>query len=195
MTKLLAIDHERLEDDVARAAQGDPGALGRATEVLAPVLGRHLHRFRLPPEDHHDVLQNSLSRIHQRLADYRGDARFVTWASRVASNEALMHLRTERRRRRRVTTTDVELDAVLSEEREEPFDGAGLRAALEELPVRYQQVLQARYADDQPLAVIAKALATSESSVRCSLARGRNLLRSRLKKAGIVSFADARASL
>lgn len=195
MTKLLAIDHARLEDDVARAARGDGGALGRATGVLLPVLGRHLHRFKLPPADHQDVLQNSLSRIHSRLGDYRGDARFVTWASRVASNEALMHLRTERRRRRRITTTDVELDTVSAEEPDEPFDGTALRAALEDLPARYRDVLRARYADDKPLAIIARDLRTTESSVRCSLARGRRLLRSRLQKAGIATFAEARASL
>lgn len=195
MTKLFPIDHARLEDDVARATSGDGGALGRATGVLLPVLRRHLHRFKLAPEDHQDVLQNSLSRIHAHLGDYRGEARFVTWASRVASNEALMHLRTERRRRRRVTTTDVELDALSAEEPDEPFDGKALRAALDELPARYREVLHARYAEDQPLAVIARDLRTTESSVRCSLARGRKLLRRRLQKAGMATFAEARAAL
>ena len=194
MTSTAGIDHGQLERDVALAADGDQEALGRATGVIIPALERHIARFRLPSEDHQDVLQNTLIRLQQRIGDFRGDSRFLTWASRVATNEALMFLRSQRRHRRHTTGDDVDLELLAAPEPEASYEGRALAAAVNDLPKLHQSVLHARYANDLSIETIARELRTTQGSVRSTLLRARRTLKSRLREAGFDSLEQTRAS-
>ena len=196
MANASPVDHPQLENDVDLAARGDLSAGDRVMVTLRPLLDAQLHRFRLRPEDHLDVLQDALLRVQQHLGDYRGESRFVTWATRVTINEALMHLRSERRFRARLEDGgELDVEAIPAPLVEDAFDGTGVRAALESLPPTYRHVLRAHYGEDLPIAVIASELRTTKGSVRSSLLRARRMLRGHFRKTGIASFAEARASL
>lgn len=174
-----------LEKDVFLAVNGDIAARARVSREIVPIIERQLSRFRLSPEDRLDVLQNTLLRVHQRLEDYRGDARFTTWLFRLTANEALMMLRKERRHRTRIGPDEVDLDTFAAPVEDDTvwdprFDEQWLRNAWNGLPDHYRDVLQARYREDLPLEQIAVSMQTTESSVRSRLHRARARLRTLL---------------
>jgi RNA polymerase sigma-70 factor, ECF subfamily len=182
-----------LEDDVALAVAHDEAARERLLRAIAPVIARQLARFRLSPEDQRDVVQNTLLRVHQRLSDYRGDARFTTWLFRLTANEALMYLRADRRRRAHFVYDEADFEGVAASivtepEAESPVDEVAIRNLVAALPSDYQYVLTARYSENRPLQQIADTLDTSRACVRSRLHRARVTLRGRLVEAGYDSL-------
>ncbi|QSQ14444.1 RNA polymerase sigma factor [Myxococcus landrumensis] len=74
---------------VAQAAEGD----ARAVEAIVRVLGRPIYnvalRMLLDRQDAEDATQESLIRIMTRLAQFRGESRFSTWAWSIAVRRIL----------------------------------------------------------------------------------------------------------
>ncbi len=68
-------------------------ALGPRLEAVAVRLTRD-------PDAAKDVVQNAFLKVLRHGDRFRGDARVSTWMHRIVCNEALMWLRTERRRNR-----------------------------------------------------------------------------------------------
>jgi RNA polymerase sigma-70 factor (ECF subfamily) len=193
-----AFEPTDLEHDALLASLGDLAARERISRAVVPLISRQLQRFRLTPDDQRDVSQNALLRVHQRLGDFRGEARFTTWLFRLTTNEALMYLRAERRRRARLSDEETDVEMLVAPESEssphEPgFDGTVVRRVLSGLPVAYREMLHAHYDEDRALAEIARERRTTESSVRSSLQRARRMLRGRLAHAGVSSVAHATA--
>jgi RNA polymerase sigma-70 factor (ECF subfamily) len=81
---------------LAAAKNGEPAA-------FQELLTRHERRiFRLAQnltqnrEDAEEVMQDAFLRAFTHLEGFKGDARFSTWLTRIAINEALMKLRKRR---------------------------------------------------------------------------------------------------
>ena len=53
----------------------------------------HIRRIVVGHDDAEDVLQETCIKVLNRIGTYKGDAPMVTWLYRVATNEALQHLR------------------------------------------------------------------------------------------------------
>jgi RNA polymerase sigma-70 factor (ECF subfamily) len=92
---------------VAAARHGKPAA-------FEELLARHERRiFRLAQnltqnrQDAEEVMQDAFFRVFTHLEGFKGDARFSTWLTRIAINEALMKLR----RRRPTVSLDDERDS------------------------------------------------------------------------------------
>lgn len=89
---------------VARACAGDQAAV---IELMSP-LQRPLHnlarRMVWHPEDAEDLVQEALLRLLTHLSSYHGEARFATWAYRVALNTML------NTRRRRMEKSSISFD-------------------------------------------------------------------------------------
>lgn len=191
-----------------KASQGDTAALNELVVALRPPVEKQLLRYPLSEEDRHDLAQSTLMQIVRRVGSFRGDSSFSTWLFRVTANEALMLMRSQRRHRARlVEGLDLEDlgslpaandgsgtgradDAALAAERD-----ARVRAALDELPTEYRDVVSLHYSQDLGLQEIADRLATTESAVRSRLHRARSRLRSILSRDGEPQGAsDARAA-
>jgi RNA polymerase sigma-70 factor (ECF subfamily) len=112
----------------------------------------------------------------------------------VTANEALMLMRTQRRHRSRlVEGLDLEDLASLPAANESASDDradaaaaqnerdARVRAALEELPAEYRDVVALHYNHDLGLQEIADRLGATESAIRSRLHRARARLRTILK--------------
>ena len=57
----------------------------------------HLRRILHIHEDADDVLQNTFVKVWKNLDGFREDAKLYTWLYRIASNEALTHLKREKK--------------------------------------------------------------------------------------------------
>ncbi|MCU0658426.1 MAG: sigma-70 family RNA polymerase sigma factor [Polyangiaceae bacterium] len=171
---------------IALSQEGDRHALGRLASFARPLIERQLQRYPLPDEDRRDVAQSAMMQVVRRISSFRGHASFTTWLFRVTANEALMLMRSQRRLRAHLAT-DVEVDDFegLSEQTgAQPEDPAVeqereevVRAALEQLPDHYRDVVLAHYHQDLGLQEIAEKLQVTESAVRSRLHRARTRLR------------------
>jgi RNA polymerase sigma factor (sigma-70 family) len=110
---------ETLEGWVRLAQRGDRSALERVVREIQPQLYGLALRFLWHPEDAEDATQEILVRIVTRLASFRGESAFRTWAFQVACN-ALRTLR-----RQRMERAEMSLESF----------AADLAAGLSDLPV------------------------------------------------------------
>lgn len=84
-----------------KACGGDQSAAAALIEPLHRPLYNLARRFVWDLEDAEDLTQEAILQVITRLSEYRGEARFVTWAYRVALNKMM----NTRRRRMEVLTT------------------------------------------------------------------------------------------
>ena len=190
-----------------KASEGDSAALTDLITMLRPHVERQLLRYPLSEEDRQDVLQAALMQIVRRVGSFRGDSSFSTWLFRVTANEALMLMRSQRRHRARlVEGLDLEdlgnLPAANDARLQERADAsaaaserdARVKAALDELPSEYRDVVALHYHQDLGLQEIADRLGATESAVPSRQHRARSRLRSILSRDEAVSPAGAFAA-
>ena len=70
-------------------------AVSDLREYLRKTLAKGFGR-QLVDADLEDITQESLLRVHQKLATFTGQSRFTTWAATIAVNHALSELRRRR---------------------------------------------------------------------------------------------------
>jgi RNA polymerase sigma-70 factor (ECF subfamily) len=190
----FSIDKSTLE----KAARGDRASLETLVVALRPPIEKQLLRYPLSDDDRQDLVQSTLMQIIRRVGSFRGDSSFSTWLFRVTANEALMMMRSQRRHRARlVEGLDLEDLGSLPAANDAGAHGQGdradtyaaqnerdaiVRAALDELPPEYRDVVALHYHQDLGLEEIAHRLSTTESAVRSRLHRARSRLRDILGK-------------
>jgi RNA polymerase sigma-70 factor (ECF subfamily) len=76
--------------------------LGRLLQDLRPRLVAVALRYTRDPDVAHDVVLGAFEKAIRKRDQFRGQARVSTWIHRIVANEALMWLRSERRRARRL---------------------------------------------------------------------------------------------
>jgi RNA polymerase sigma-70 factor (ECF subfamily) len=77
----------------------DPVRLGALFATLRPRLDAIALRLTRDPETARDVVQNAFEKVLRYGDRFEGNSRVSTWIHRIVTNEALMWLRSERRRR------------------------------------------------------------------------------------------------
>ncbi len=151
------------------------------------------------PEESKDLAQETFLRVHNKLAGFRGEARFETWLYKIATNIYRNRLRTlatlkrdaqevawedvtesdltAARRDGRSRTADAEgpLDRVLSDEMIER-----LYAAMESLPAQMRRCVMLRVEGDMKYREIAYILQVSVDTVKAHLYQARQQLKERL---------------
>ena len=124
-----------------------------------------------------DVVQETYVRAYRNLAQFRGDAAFSTWLTRIAVHEALA------RRRARARLVDVPLEEVLMADERTPERNASdaeltrvLEREIDALPDGLRAVLVLRDVDEMDTAATAIALDLAHEAVRVRLFRARRAL-------------------
>jgi RNA polymerase sigma-70 factor (ECF subfamily) len=177
----------------------DLAAGGETTEAalrdLRPVLLRALQITLAPRVDRgadalaEDLVQEALLHVRDRLDQFRGDARFTTWAQKVAVRIAFSELRRKR-------WEDVPLDAVVADppSAPEPAADAALeeteavalvrRLVRDELTDRQRTALEAVLAG-MPVEEVARRLGTNRNALYKLLHDGRQRLKAALEARGL----------
>jgi RNA polymerase sigma-70 factor (ECF subfamily) len=165
---------------LARARRGEAAAyeqLYRAFERPVFTLALRLTGRR---EEAQDVLQETMLKLFDKVAEFRGDAPFWGWLRQIAVNEALMQLR----RRGRFGTEDTLDESQLSDAEQmlppRAADAALLAQAMARLPGATRSVLWLYHAEGYTHEEIAGAMGKSLSFSKSQLARGTRKLRSLL---------------
>ena len=137
-----------------------------------------------------DVMQETYVRAYEHLAQFEGRARFSTWLTRIAVNEAI------KRSIARGRLDPLELDKAEREDQMTPAfqqptttpesnaSQSELTSILEKavmaLPEGYRAVVMLRDIEDMSTAETAEALSLSEANVKVRLHRAHELLRNEL---------------
>lgn len=134
---------------------------------------------------------DALMAILAKLATYRGDARFTTWACKFAIYETSSRLRRAAWRERRIELDDAVWDRLpdatppASRRLETDQVMAVLRRAVDEhLTERQRLIFQSVAMDDVPIDVLAERLNTSRGAIYKTLHDARAKLRRALIEAG-----------
>ena len=149
------------------------------------------------PEDAEDVVQSTFLSALEHLDNFRGDASFATWISRIATNKALSVLR-KRRGLPSVSLNEAgdedEYGSIphpeyIADWREDPrrsFERRELRqildAAIDSLADKYRVVFILRDVQGFDIQETARMLNLSPSNVKVRLLRARLALRERLTR-------------
>ena len=179
---------------VDRVQQGDSSAFS----IL--MLRHHERCFRIAMsvlharQDAEDEVQNAFLSAYKHINQFRKDAEFTTWLTRIVVNQCRMNLR--KARRSRVVygekswedTRQFEVEA----KGQSPFQelyGKQLIAALlgevRRLPPMLREILVRTHLQELPVAVVAGELGISEAAAKSRLLRARNTLKERVAKCGV----------
>lgn len=132
-----------------------------------------------------DVMQDTYVRAFRHLDQFRGSAKFSTWLTRIAVNEALHRIRLRGRTQPMdFAEDDGESSMNLAETSPNPEEqasiaelGGFLERAVLELPDPYRTVVMLRDIEELSTAETAAALNLTEENVKVRLHRGRAMAR------------------
>lgn len=153
----------------------DPKTQRRAFENVVRQYSEQLYwqvrRIVLTHDDANDVLQNAFIKAWQALDNFHGDAKLLTWLSRIAINESLDFMRRQKNLTL-VSTDDADLGVADRLMADDYFDGdetqAQLQEAITSLPDVQRTVFQLRYFDEMKYSEISRLLDTSEGALKAS---------------------------
>lgn len=161
------------EDLARRVLARDPDAFGRLFDKYgAPILG-YLTRMVGCRETAEDLLQETMIRVHGRIEDYRERGRFRAWIFRIATNQAITHLRRARLERSsreilsREVAVQVEPSAIRLLEGREEADR--IERAILRLPDEMRSVLLLRVDRGLGMREIAEILRVPAGTVKSRL--------------------------
>jgi RNA polymerase sigma-70 factor (ECF subfamily) len=176
---------------VHAAKEGDTSAFEQLIKRHTSTVFRVAMHITSSREDAEDIVQDAFLKAFRNLQHFEERARFSTWLTRIAVNEALIKLR--RSRRALTTSIDEETDdggaladrvADWRPNPEQLYSTAELRAilqhALASLPDSYRVVFFLRDVEGLSIAETAEMLGLCVSNVKARLFRARLKLRKHL---------------
>lgn len=188
--------------DPALALDSDSAIIARvvsgAREEFEALVRRHNQRlFRAARAivksdvEAEDVLQQTWLEIFRHLGQFRGDAQFTTWATRIAVNAALAHARKQPVIAEVVDSVDT---ATPDDALEQQQLGKILEKCLQQLPQGSREVMVLRDVLELDTAETAAALGLSQEAVRVRLHRARAAVAASLvdRMDGVYKFDGAR---
>lgn len=172
------------EEVVARVCAGDTKIFEILTRRYNQRLYRAARAILQSDSDAEDAVQQAYLNAYRHLAQFEGRAKFSTWLTRIAVNEALARRR--RSRDRFVESGDEQVKHVASANPDPEHRayvvqlGALLEAALDALPDGYRSVFMLREVDGLNTAETAQQLRLNEGTVKTRLHRAKDLLQRKL---------------
>jgi RNA polymerase sigma-70 factor (ECF subfamily) len=171
-------DPRRFRALLAAVEAGDRSALGELFVTHGDQVFRSALRLTGNRADAEDVTQEVFVRLAGAVRGFTGGAAsFPGWIRRVAVRQALMHLRTGRRRRE----VDVDAVAALLAPQDDVAGRLTIGAALARLSVEHRTVFLLKEVEGYDHAEIAELLGISPGNSEVRLHRARRQLRELLR--------------
>jgi RNA polymerase sigma-70 factor (ECF subfamily) len=192
---------ERSNQEWVAALQGAQAdaAIADLRIILLRGLRYGMASYRVTEADLEDFVQDALVKVLRELASFRGEARFTTWAQKVAARVALSELR--RRRWRDVSLQDLMAEhedsdftpAVLTDQGPDPGQIAQRtmmmekiqRMIAEELTDKQRQAMMAVMQGGMPLQEVAQRMGTNRNALYKLLHDARQRLQKRMLREGL----------
>jgi RNA polymerase sigma-70 factor, ECF subfamily len=177
-----------------RAQKGDPEALNLLFESCRGRLFARALRILPRPQDAEDAVQDAMLAAFTHLDEFQGRADFLTWATRIVINAALMQIRKARSKpviswdpvdgeiEESISSDFMESQQLTPEQRYQQVEHRRLlEEALRQLPADHRRAIQLCKLTDCSLKEAARALGVPMSTLKARLHRGRQSLLLRFK--------------
>jgi RNA polymerase sigma-70 factor (ECF subfamily) len=163
--------------------RGEIAAFDQLFERWAARLQRYLLRIVPDAGTAEELVQEAFLRLYRARQRYRAESRFSTWLYRIATNLALNELRRPRRRAPHASTDASELSGPLTAagagpelEAEARLLAERVQRELARIPERQRIALWLCAVEQHSYAEAARALETTEASVKSLVHRARTAL-------------------
>lgn len=131
----------------------------------------HIRKIVINHDDSDDVLQNTFIKIWKGLGNFKAESKLYTWLYRIATNEALSHLR-QKQKMQTDSIHPIEYQLSKSLESDNYFTGDEIQLKLQQailtLPEKQRIVFNMRYYDETPYEEMAEILETSVGALKAS---------------------------
>ena len=185
----MATEGENQIAIIVAAQDGDPRAQEALVRLYEARIYGHILRIVKNTEDARDILQETMVRALTQLDQFNPAHSFAGWLYRIATNKALDFLRRRKIEFRTFTyEEDVPIETVADgavpgdEALAARLNWETVEACMERLDPRYRAVLFLRYKDGLAYREIAEALDIPMGTVKVLLHRGRNELKTLVRK-------------
>jgi len=183
-------------DFIEKLKAGDAVAFDNLVRRYAGDVYALLYRLTENAEDAGDLTQETFLNALKAIKGFRGDAELKTWLFRIALNQSRNRFRWWKRRSRDKTysldatigSSELQIQDTLASDSPDPEETAlrrerevALRSALSELPEIFRVVVIMCDIEGLSYDEIAQALELNLGTVKSRIARGRHVLRNRLK--------------
>lgn len=138
--------------------------------------------------DSDDLIQQTYINVFEKLDQYRAEAKFSTWLTRIMINECLMYKRKKKTENKRFVDGEKNVTILTPEHQTPEKDYMNkemkntLETAIKKLPEKYRVVYVLREIEGISVKECARTLALSEINVKVRLLRAKNLLKNELLK-------------
>lgn len=148
-----------------------------------------IRRIVLVHEDADDVFQNTMIKIFNNLKKFEQKSSLYTWMYKIATNEAISHLRS----RKRLGMMDNNIPEDISESMltaDDYFEGDKLQLELQKavaaLPEKQREVFNLKYYEEMKYSDMSKILGTTEGALKASYFHAVQKIESHIIKANLV---------
>ncbi len=193
----LPDDTNRDEDRllIKAALSGDDG-FEKLVRTYERMVFRVAFRFLNNETDALDISQEVFIRVHNSLSQFRGDSALSTWIHAITANLSRNAIRSRKNREKVQVLAPKEKDendrtfwermsdkkdAGATRKTEGKDLNEAIQRALEELPIDFREAVILRDLEALDYEAIAKSLKLGLGTVKSRIARGRALLREKLK--------------
>jgi len=146
-------------------------ALGHLITKYQQRLYWHIRKIVISHDDSDDVLQNTFIKIWKGLENFKEESQLYTWIYRIATNEALTHLR-QKRKKNTTSIHPIEYELSKNLESDNYFSGDEIQLKLQQailtLPEKQRLVFNMRYYDETPYEEMSQILETSVGALKAS---------------------------
>ncbi|MDP3461174.1 MAG: RNA polymerase sigma factor [Bacteroidales bacterium] len=129
----------------------------------------HIRSIIMDHEQTNDILQNTFMKAWQSYGSFRGDAQVSTWLFRIATNEALQHLRKQKTRKLLNLFYNSQPNSGQSDDF---FTGEDIRLKLEKalqtLTVHQRMIFSMKYYNDMKYSEMSQVLNLSEGTLKAT---------------------------
>lgn len=161
----------------------------RIVETYMDIVYRVALSYTKSRQDAYDVVQNTFFNLYKKSPDFTDEEHIRKWLIRVAVNEAknlwgsFWRRNVDSLQKLLEQGTETVYEGTDQSGIEEQLtEGNAVRTAVMELPKKYRVVVHLYYYEEYSTKEIAELLQEKETTVRTRLARGRTLLKGKLKE-------------
>lgn len=183
------------DGDLIELSKKDPETFGLLMQRYQGPLFHYIRRLtQLGNDDIQDLLQEVFIKIYQKLNEYNEKLKFSSWAYRIAHNHVIDHFRKVSVRPQTNSLEDYEWEKIISasvhieKEIMNKDCAQKIKLCIENLPIRYKEVLILRFVQELEYEEIMDILKKPKGSVATLIARGKAKLIEVLKQENINCF-------
>ncbi|AUC77181.1 MULTISPECIES: RNA polymerase sigma factor [unclassified Olleya] len=131
----------------------------------------HIRHIVKSHDDADDVLQNTFIKVFKNISKFKGDSQLYSWIYRIATNEALTHLK-RNSKLKNINNEEVQDLLINNLESDVYFEGEAIQLKLQKaiatLPEKQQLVFNMKYFQDLKYSELSEILETSEGALKAS---------------------------